>query len=272
MGASLPQRIAALEFGWPEELRPHMAGLIQSAGPSRQVVLDAYYIDKVEVTNEQYRVFLDATGHRLPSFWNDATLNRDTQPVTGVSWFDARVYCSWAGKRLPTEAEWEKAARGTDGLAFPWGQVWDPNRLHSAESVGGRRMSDYDDWTLWIRESIGTGGPTEVGSYPDGASPYGVLDMAGNVWEWVADWYDPAYYDTASQTNPKGPATGTIRVLGGGAWDVPWAVAFTWFRERFVPPELTRSIVVGFRCAADEPPAESSDGRAGRTSGLGTVN
>ena len=180
MGASLPQRIAALEFGWPEELRPHMAGLIQSAGPSRQVVLDAYYIDKVEVTNEQYRVFLDATGHRLPSFWNDATLNRDTQPVTGVSWFDARVYCSWAGKRLPTEAEWEKAARGTDGLAFPWGQVWDPNRLHSAESVGGRRMSNYDDWTLWICESIGTGGPTEVGSYPDGASPYGVLDMAGN--------------------------------------------------------------------------------------------
>ncbi|MCH7735879.1 MAG: SUMF1/EgtB/PvdO family nonheme iron enzyme [Chloroflexi bacterium] len=262
MGASLPQRIAALGFGWPEELQPQMADLIRGAGPLHQVVLDAYYIDKVEVTNEQYRIFVDASGHRLPSFWRDPDLNHSMQPVTGVSWFDARTYCAWAGKRLPTEAEWEKAARGTEGLAYPWGDIWDPNRLYSAESVGGRQMSDYDEWTLWIRESITAGGPTEVGSYPAGASPYGVLDMAGNVWEWVADWYDPAYYENAPEKNPKGAANGTIKVVRGGAWDVPWAVAFTWFRERFVPPELTRSIVVGFRCVADEPPIERTDGRA----------
>ena len=268
MGASLPERDVALGFGWPQDWLFRMADLIESAGPSHQVVLDTYNIDRHEVTNEQYEAFLDATGHPLPRFWDQLGLNGEDQPVTGVSWYDARTYCGWAGKRLPTEAEWEKAARGTNGLAFPWGEVWDSAKLRSAESVAGRAIGNYNEWTLWRSESMSDGGPAPVGSYPDGASPYGVLDMAGNVWEWVADWYDPSYYTTTLEKNPSGPANGTVRVLRGGGWDVPWVVAFTWFRERFIPPEYNASAVVGFRCASDELPAETPNGRAKLTSGL----
>ena len=268
MGASLTEQTVALGFGWSQDWLPRIADLIESAGPPHLVALDTYYIDRHEVTNGQYEAFLDTTGHPLPRFWGQSALNGDNQPVTGVSWHDARTYCRWAGKRLPTEAEWEKAARGTNGLAYPWGEVWDSARLRSAEGIAGRSIADYNEWTLWRRSgSINDGGPAPVGSYPDGASPYGVLDMAGNVWEWVADWYDPSYYSTTLEKNPKGPANGTVRVLRGGAWDVPWAVAFTWFRESFIPPEYNGSAVVGFRCASNEPPAERPNGRAGLTSG-----
>ncbi len=267
MGASVPERLMALQFGWSQDWLLRMAGLIESAGPTHQVVLDAYRIDRHEVTNEQYEAFLDATGYPLPRFWNQPSLNADNQPVTGVSWHDAQTYCSWTGKRLPTEAEWEKAARGTDGLAYPWGEVWDSAMLRSAEGVAGRAMANYHEWTLWRSGSMSDGGPAPVGSYPGGASPYGVLDMAGNVWEWVADWYDPEYYSTALEENPSGPASGVARVLRGGAWDVPSVVAFTWFREIFIPPDYNGSAVVGFRCASNEPPAAPPNERAGLTSG-----
>ena len=267
MGASLSERDEVLEFGWPQDWLLRMADLVESAGPPHQVVLDTYYIDKHEVTNEQYQEFLVATGYRLPRFWGQPAFNKNNQPVIGVSWHDARTYCGWAGKRLPTEAEWEKAARGTDALAYPWGDAWNASKLRSADSVGNRAINNYDDWVLWRAEPMGDAVPAPLGSYPDGASPYGVLDLAGNVWEWVADWYDPSYYATSPERNPSGPANGTARVLRGGAWDVPRVVAFTWFRERFVPPWYTESAVVGFRCASNEPPAGTQDDRAGRTSG-----
>jgi len=141
------------------------------AGPSerpvRRVFLDAYYIDTYEVTNGLYGKFLQATRRHEPRYWKDARVNDPNQPVVGVTWYDAEAYCHWSGKRLPTEAEWEKAARGTDGRISPWGNQWDSARASTSDG--------------------GSGKLSPVGSYEAGKSPYGAYDMAGNVWEWVAD-------------------------------------------------------------------------------------
>jgi formylglycine-generating enzyme required for sulfatase activity len=126
--------------------------------PQRRVYLDAFYIDKYEVTNALDGKFMQATGHEAPGYWNDSSLNTPNQPVVGVSWYDAEAYCKWAGKRLPTEAEWEKVARGTDGRKYPWGNQWDKTRANTDEGNLGK--------------------PTPVGSYEGGKSPYGAYDMA----------------------------------------------------------------------------------------------
>ncbi len=263
MGATPGQQAAALGFGWTGAWRERIGRLVGSAGPAHTVQLDSYFIDIFEVTNRRYDAFLRATGQAPPSFrFEDPDL-----PVVGVSWYDADAYCAWAGKRLPTEAEWEKAARGTEGLSYPWGNTWDAARLRSAEIIAGRPLASFGAWTRWRRQRPGmftegsTSRPAAVGSHPAGASPYGVMDMAGNVWEWTADWYDPASYAVAPERNPKGPAAGNRRVLRGGAWDVPRVAAYTWFRETFMPPEEGRG-VTGFRCAmgvkenlAGRPPA-----------------
>jgi iron(II)-dependent oxidoreductase len=194
--------------------------------PRHRVYMDAYYIDKYEVTNALYKRFMDATGRSAPLYWNDSKFNGARQPVVGVSWDDADAYCKWAGKRLPTEAEWEKAARGTDGRKYPWGAQWDSSRANSDESKLGRAK--------------------EVGSYPTGVSPYGVHDLAGNVWEWVADWYDRNYYERSPERNPTGPPAGQNKVLRGGAWlDSPF-----YLRSAYrVGSSHPHHDYIGFRCA-----------------------
>jgi iron(II)-dependent oxidoreductase len=197
--------------------------------PQHTVYLDAFYIDKYEVTNAQYEEFMDATGHSAPPYWNDELFNQPDQPVMSVTWEDAKAYADWVGKRLPTEAEWEKAARGTDGRFWTWGSEWDASKLN-ANDVGTIEGFVYT---------------SPVGSFPQGVSPYGVHDMAGNVWEWCQDWYDENYYSYSPNINPKGPPSGDNHVLRGGDWSMN--KDFTRCPGRFgLSPG---SILTGFRCA-----------------------
>jgi formylglycine-generating enzyme required for sulfatase activity len=166
--------------------------------PQHAVYLDAFWIDKYEVTNAQYRACVKAGACEEPRPCDIDDYNAPEQPVVCVSWDDAQDYAAWAGGRLPTEAEWEKAARGTDGRIYPWGN-----------SPPDCNKANYGDCA---------GKTLPVGSHPDGASPYGALDMAGNVWEWVADWYDPDYYSQSPGRSPQGPESGDFRVLRGGAF------------------------------------------------------
>ncbi len=174
--------------------------------PRRTIYLNAFMIDKYEVTNARYLTFIAATGHKEPFNVYGAgslfeTKGIENIPVVQVTWHDAADYCQWAGKRLPTEAEWEKAARGTDGRPYPWG-----------DGTPSPRHVNFDrDWV-----AMGTLLP--VGSLPDGASPYGVHDMSGNAREWVQDWYAKDYYRIAPDRNPKGPETGLLKVIRGGSW------------------------------------------------------
>jgi formylglycine-generating enzyme required for sulfatase activity len=194
--------------------------------PPHRVYLDAFSIDKYETTNALYKRFMDATGRPAPSYWSDGNFNGASQPVVGVSWGDADAYCRWAGKRLPTEAEWEKVARGTDGRKYPWGEQWDATRANAENRLGKT---------------------VPVGSHASGASPYGAQDMAGNAWEWVADWYGSTYYRNSPERNPEGPDSGTSRVLRGGSWlNYPRSLRSA-FRLYFTPD--FRSHYLGFRCA-----------------------
>ena len=253
MGASQEQLDVVPEFGFSPEWMEHLDLVIQGAAPPHTVYLDAFEIDVHEVTNAQYGRFVNSPGRAPPAFLTDPRLTRPENPVVGVSWHDAVAFCAWAGKRLPTEAEWEKAARGVDRYEYPWGNGWDPSKLRSSDGVSGRDLENFGAWSNWIdgiNASSSTPGPAAVGSHPEGASPYGVMDMAGNVWEWVADWFDAGYYQVSPERNPTGPKTGQRRVLRGGAWDTPRVVAYTWFREDFMTPAEKRD-VTGFRCARD---------------------
>lgn len=214
--------------------------------PSRFVHLDRYWIDVYEVTNANYLEFVKATGHR-PAL--DDTCETDAcrqgnlwkgtgfpesirnQPVTQVNWHDAVAYCHWRGKRLPAEAEWEKAARGPAGNMYPWG-----NNPPPGKATYRRKWRSV--FTM-----------TDVGSYPNGASIYGVHDMAGNVWEWVDDWYERQYYNKKINKNPKGPATGTFKVVRGGSWVNYEDTLHSAFR-RWSRPEVHFNDT-GFRCAKD---------------------
>jgi formylglycine-generating enzyme len=210
--------------------------------PRHQVDLDAFYIDKHEVTNGRYRQFVKATGHRIPqhpknqarTLWKGDQVSEAVaeRPVVNVDWHDAATYCAWAGKRLPMEAEWEKAARGTDDRRFPWGNV-EPTAKH---------LNFNQQW-------IGEKTLMPVGSYEAGKSPYGAYDMAGNVWEWVADWYDPAYYEKSPAKNPPGPGTGTDKVLRSSGWAVETPLVRIFTRVKSDP--LIRNESTGFRCAMD---------------------
>jgi sulfatase modifying factor 1 len=195
--------------------------------PRRQVYLDKFFIDKYPVTNARFQRF-GSPGHLGKSIYG-SKFSGDRQPVVGVTWFQARDYCKSVWKRLPTEAEWEKAARGVDGRKYPWGGQWDPTNV------------------IWHKNSDGKTHPVDR-TYNTHRSPYGAVDMSGNVWEWVSDWYGEDYYQNAPARNPKGPATGPYRVYRGGSWG-PYSPA--WFRaaSRYGGPPDLRGGGLGFRCA-----------------------
>ena len=242
--------------------------------PQHTVYLDGFWIDQTEVTVAMFRTFVEATEHEtaaerdgwaapyragpVEQEWphvpgadwrhplGPGSSAEDDHPVVQVSWHDAAAYCVWAGGRLPTEAQWEKAARGTDGRTWPWGDIYDGllGSFCGVECpVERHNEHHYDD---------GYARTAPVGSFPGGASPYGALDMAGNVWEWVADWYSDSYYDSSPNENPTGPLMGTERSQRGGAWYDNGS----WVRctVRHQQPTSTRCDDLGFRCAVPAEP------------------
>jgi formylglycine-generating enzyme required for sulfatase activity len=212
--------------------------------PEHRVTLDAYWIDLYEVTLSAYQKFIEAANHNAPPTWDDESASTvGDRPAIGMGWEDAKAYCQWAEKRLPTEAEWEKAARGTDGRRFPWGQM--------------QPFVDIANYNrgVWVSEAVTLVGvasglegmSVRHGLKEGGKSPYGLNHMAGNAAEWVADWYDREYYQKSPEKNPTGPASGENKVVRGGSWlDLPAALRVT-ARVSAEPDFQDRTI--GFRCA-----------------------
>lgn len=206
---------------------------LEDERPVHRVWLDRFSMDLHEVATAQYAEFLTATQRPVPWQWNSMDLSHPhDRPVIGVDWSDADAYCRWKGKRLPTEAEWEKSARGTDGRLYPWGNQFPRNDL--ANFALGARFS-YSQVLMPVQ------------SYEQGKSPYGLYHMAGNVWEWVQDWYAVNYYEVSPERNPQGPEEGQFKVLRGGSWsDLP---KYLLTYGRFKLPPVTRNSYTGFRCA-----------------------
>ena len=221
----------------------------ESELPQHQVDLGGFWINKAEVTNAQYRNCVEAGACRAPTTcdWGDPTYSDSSKtdhPVVCVSWQDAKTYCEWAGKQLPTEAEWEKAARGTDGRKYPWGDDFDGSKVNFCD------VNCEFDW----KDSGADDGyqrTAPVGSYPEGASPHGTLDMAGNVWEWCQDWYDADYYVISPQRDPQGPSSGDYRVVRGGSWYVYETYVRADSRNCSAPDG--RVSTFGFRCVSQSP-------------------
>jgi formylglycine-generating enzyme required for sulfatase activity len=211
--------------------------------PNHEVFLNSFYMDIYEVTNGRYLQFVTETGHRVPQHPTDATLGLwkgkmmpesvTDLPVINVDWFDAEAYCRWAGKRLPTEAEWEKAAKGQNDWRFAWGDV-EP----TSEHANFNQLAWRGEATL-----------VQVGIYEKGKSPYGIYDVAGNVWEWVSDWYQVDYYSQSPTHNPQGPETGKYKAVRSSGWqgETPQMRVFT--RIKSLPNDRNNS--TGFRCAQD---------------------
>lgn len=202
----------------------------KSLGPRHEVNLPDFYIDKYHVTNAHYQDFVNARGWRLPSHWANGTYPRGktNHPVAFVSWSDAGAFCAWAGKRLPSEAEWEKAARGTEGRMFPWGEKF--LKAHA---------------NVYLEEVRDT---SRIDAYPDGISPYGLYDMAGNLFQWTLDWFQPYPGNTVPHPN----FGTTLKVLRGGSFydcsNYRCGISFQTFNRISLLPQ-TRAISAGFRCA-----------------------
>lgn len=213
--------------------------------PQRLVYLDAFWVDQTEITNGEYQLCVEAGACSQQRYQGRRFAGED-YPVVGVDWFQASDYCRWVGGRLPTEAEWEKAARGADGRTYPWGNAFDSSRLNFCDK------NCIEDWRD-MHADDGYAYTAPVGSYPEGVSPYGLLDMSGNVWEWTADWYAPDTYKIASDKNPTGPASGQQRVVRGGSWHYTGRNLRTTQRHRDLP--TFRYDKIGFRCVmnAQEP-------------------
>jgi formylglycine-generating enzyme len=201
--------------------------LLKDDRPARTISLDAFYLDMYEVTNEQYGEFVKASRHPAPYNWPKGVppAGKEQLPVADVSWTDAEAYCRWANKRLPTEAQWERACRGlVEGKKYPWG-----------DELPDRNVAHFDSLD----------GPCQVGRFQP--NYFGAYDLAGNVWEWCSDWYEKNYYDAAPPRNPAGPAKGLYRVLRGGSWaDEP---KFLTCANRSWARPGERSPNIGFRCA-----------------------
>jgi len=209
--------------------------------PQHRVCVNSFYIDQFEVTNKEYFDFCRSTGHNLPEFWNIPGFRNSMEfpdhPAIGISWIDANEYAKWAGERLPTEAEWECAARGGKMEGdFPDGSLFDPEKdgINCGQKVKG---------TL------------KVGSYSP--NPFGLYDMAGNVWEWVSDKFDSNYYQESPLQNPNGPQTGRFHVIRGGSWHS--GVYCTQLHYRNALPANWIDFAVGFRCAKDYEKDQISD-------------
>ena len=203
--------------------------------PQHTVYLDAFWIDQTEVTNAMYARCVQGRACQPPfyaasigadSYYGNAHF--DHYPILSVTWDEARIYCEWAGRRLPTEAEWEKAARGADGRLYPWGNA-----------APSQMLTDFDQYRTF---------PPEVGNSPRAASPYGALDMVGYLSEWVNDWWAENYYRDAPSRNPLGPATGISKVVRGGIWDSSLAALRVANRVDFASEGFRSNL--GFRCAA----------------------
>jgi formylglycine-generating enzyme required for sulfatase activity len=233
--------------------------------PKKQIVLDAFEIDRFETTNVQYQRFVQATGEKPPPYWTGEAFppGQEDYPVVGVSWEQANRYCRWAGRRLPTEAEWEKACRGTDGRLYPWGDSWEAGRanvdplsgsfLAGEMSQGGPRW--IRAWSLLQATPAASGerGLRPVGSYLQGASPYGILDLAGNASEWVADRYTFTDYSGLPTLNPSAGGSLGNHALRGSAWyDPTGSPAWQEDQSRCAARNSSHTafdLRVGFRCA-----------------------
>jgi formylglycine-generating enzyme required for sulfatase activity len=219
--------------------------------PPHRVFLEHYWIDQTEITNVKYALCVAVDACESPEQPGSETRNAyfgdvryEDYPVIYVNWSMASAYCGWAEARLPTEAEWEKAARSADARIFPWGDEWD---VHSPRRLN---FSDTNDPHGGSDPTANDGFPetAPVASFEAGRSPYGLYDMAGNVWEWVADFFDPEYYQQGVALNPTGPLEGELRSVRGGSW-VASQLVFRTFNRNGIHPSSAAS-GLGFRCAA----------------------
>ena len=229
--------------------------------PAKMIYLSSYYIDKFEVSNSKYTEFIIATDHPAPAYWDHRQLNQPSQPVTGVNWFDSDTYCRWANKRLPTEAEWEKAARGPAGSIYPWGNDLDYSKANFAKGKTGKKYIT-----------------SPVDAHSEGLSYYGAYNMAGNVFEWVQDWYSSDYYRSDETRNPKGPQSKERtsienistkpnvllkkKVIRGGSWFAPAQSITTTHRFWNNPMNNSYGVGLGFRCARSLSEDSQSEARS----------